>query len=273
MSQLLSRKNKIKLGFIISTFLFFHCGTEQFVEPEYLNPPSNVILYPQNNKIKIKFFANNQESTFDGFNVYLSKSSSLKSQSTLLAIPNPSTGGIPTINRSSQDIVLGVPIEIILDRDENDKPLENGITYYCFVKSHSYRNYRSEPSNETSSTPRIDDVSGIILNDQEGFNFSSFNKTPPYHFLFKIIDNHFYFVAQNSSLIQSKGYYQNWELVQKADENGYVTENTPLLIETGYVFIIKTPENKYGKIQITEMNGPSIKFIWAFQNIINNKDI
>ncbi len=270
-------KNIYLIKYIILFFLLtliISCGTEKFIEPEYLNSPTDLTAYPKNNQIKIKFYSSNKEDKFDGFNIYISKSSSLKTLTDLLPVKNPFMGSIPTINKTSKDINFNVPIEITIQRDANDDYIENGIRYYLIVKAHSIRNFKSEPCNENSTTPRIDNLEEVTIYENEGFNFSSFNKTEPYQFIFKIINNKPFLIGQNNAGIQSKGYYENWELVNQADEEGYV--NSPLKIKEGYVFLLKTVDNYYGKIQVTyiELSAtPYIKIIWAFQQNLNNKDI
>lgn len=263
------------LSIIIIIFLFINCGTEKFVEPEFLNAPFDLSAYPKNNSIKIKFYSNNKEDRFDGFNLYFSDSSSLKSQTSLLPVKNPATGSIPTISRTSKQINPSIPLEISITRDANDKIIENGIRYYIIIKAHSIRNFKSQPSNETKTTPRIESTETITLFENQGFNFDTLNINTPYNFILKKLNDQLYLTAQNGSSIQSKGYYANWELLNTADTTGYVDNTTPLRVYSGYVFLIKTADSKYGKIQIKEMNTVSsyIKITWAFQQNLNNEDI
>ncbi len=259
-------------------FLLSSCGIEEFVEQEYLNSPSDLTVYPQNNKIKIRFYSSNSEDKLDGFNIYISKSSRLKNKHGLEPVKNPSSGSIPTINRTSKEIDPHTPIEVTIDRDAEDGLIENYNTYYIIVRAHSIRNLKSQPSNEASTTPRIDNLDGIIIDPDHGFNFSSLNKSAPYNFVFKIIKYAPYLIAQNNSRIQNKGYYENWESINKAegDEDNYVDSTTPLQFKQGHVFLIRTADSRYGKIQIKELNAganPYIKIKWAFQQNYNNTDI
>ncbi len=268
-----------KVIIILSLIFITSCGVEEIVQPEYLNAPSELKAYPGNGKIKLKFYSNNKEDKFDGFNVYISKSSSLKNQSSLLPVKNPETGGIPTIVATSKDIDPTVPITVEITRDADDNPIENGITYYFIVKAHSIRNFKSEPSNEVSTTPRIDNITGVILYTNEGFNFSTFDKTSPYNFVFTVqntSDKKAFITGKNNTLVQSKGYYQNWEDVNKADTDGYIQSEIPVEIQEGYVILFKTADSHYTKIYIKELNlssTPYIKFIWAYQSIAGNTDI
>lgn len=255
-------------------FLFLaSCGTEKFIEPEYLNTPLNLAAYSKNSKIRLKFFLSNKEETFDGLNIYLSRTSSVKAQANLLPVKNPSTGSLPSMSLTSSQVTLGQPWEIEIDRDENDEPIENGIKYYIILKSHSFRNFKSEPSNESSATPRPESASPVILQDNEGFSFNSFSKQAPYHLLFRIIDLKMFFFGQNGAQLQSKGYYENWADIREADETGYALENTPFPAEPGHVYLIRTSENKYGKFQVLSADSLSVLINWAFQNMPNNKDI
>ncbi len=264
---------------LILAFLLIQCGTEDIVQPEYLNAPSDLTAYPENGKIKIKFYSNNKEDTFDGFNIYISKSSLVKSQPLLLPIANPDTGGIPTVVSTSKDIAPSVPISVEINRDANDNPIENGVTYYIIVRAHSTRNFKSEPSNEASTTPRIDNMSGILLYDNDGFRFSSLSKSTPYDFVVTIQNsttNKAFITGKNGCMIQNKGYYQDWGEVNQADTTGYIEENIPVEIKEGYVIIFKTADSHYAKIfvhQISFTGVPYIKIWWAYQPVINNKDI
>ncbi len=261
---------------LLFILLITSCGTETFVEPEFLNPPFDLKVFPKDNQIKIRFYSSNSESKFDGFNIYISQSSSLRYQYGLLPVRNPYSGGIPTINSTSANIDPNIPIEITISRDGDDNLIENGIKYYVIVKAHSIRNYKSEPGNEASTTPRVDNLISLSIYNNEGFNFNALNKITPYDFTFEIISNTPCLRAQNNSVIQSKGYYVNWEEVNIADEIGYVGSGVPIQINNGHVILIRTADNRYGKIQIKESSiapVPYIKIIWAFQKNYNNRDI
>lgn len=263
----------------LNILLISSCGMEEVVQPEYITAPSDLIAYPGNRKVKLKFYSNNSEDRFDGFNIYISRSSSLKSQYALLPVKNPETGGIPTIIATSKDIDPSVPITVELTYDADDNPIENGITYYFIVKAHSTRNFKSEPSNEASTTPRIDDLTGVILYTNEGFSFNSFSKDSPYNFIFKIQHNPIkkaYIIGKNGTQVQSKGFYHNWEEVNKADREGYIQSDIEIEIKQGYVILFKTSDSHHAKIYIKELNlntNPYIKFIWAYQSIAGNIDI
>jgi len=270
----------IRLILITFSILFISsCGIEEVVQPEYITAPSDLTAYPGNGKVKLKFYSNNKEDKFDGFNVYISRSSSLKSQYSLLPVKNPQTGGIPTIIATSKDIDPSVPITVEIAYDADDNPLENGVTYYFIVKSHSIRNFKSDPSNEVSTTPRIDNLTGVILYTNEGFSFSTFSKTTPYNFVFKVQYNPVkksYIIGKNGTQVQSKGFYYNWEEVNKADADGYIQSDIEVEIKQGYVILFKTSDSHYAKIYIKELNldtNPYIKFIWAYQTIAGNTDI
>jgi len=265
-----------KFIFIFSfLFLLYFCGIEQYVEPEYLNPPFDLIAFPKDNKIKLQFYSNNSEEKFDGFNIYISTTTPLKNLH-LLPVKQPGSGSIPTISRTSKDIDPNKPIEVTIELDASDENILNSTTYYLFVKSHSIRNYKSEPSNESSTTPRPEGDENDPLYENQGFNFNTLRKKQPYNFIFKRVNNKLCLIAGSGNLIQSMGYYNNWELINMAPEEGYVNSTVPLQVKEGYVFIIKTDDNRYGKIQIKEVKtgaNPYIKYRWAYQRNQNNRDI
>ncbi len=256
----------------IILLIYNSCGIEQKLEPEFLNPPGGVVAYSLNNKIKIKFYSHNSEDTFDGFNIYISKESSVKSKK-INPVKNPSTGAVPTISLLAKNISPDSPIEITLNRDSNDEYIENGITYFIIIKSHNMHDYKSDASNEVSATPRISNLTGINIPINNGFNISAQDTSTPWSFKFEKINNNYYIIPQNSNGIISKGFYSDWNDVNLADENNYTTTDIPILINTGYVFIIKTTDSHYGKIQIKEITDTEIKFIWAYQQIQNNREI
>ncbi|MBN1898924.1 MAG: hypothetical protein JW827_09115 [Spirochaetes bacterium] len=255
------------------------CGVEEIVQPEYLNAPSNLKAYPGNGTIRLEFLSNNKEDKFDGFNIYISKSSSLKSQSSLLPVQNPSTGGIPTIVKTSKEINPDSSLFVEINRDNEDKPIENGITYYFICRAHSIRNFKSEPSNETSTTPRIESTASVVLNTNEGFSFTAFSQSAPFDFIFTVQDvsgKKAFLTGKNNTQIQSKGYYDDWKKVNKADTEGYLMSEIPIQVQQGYVILLKTSSGHYAKIYIESLDlssDPAMRFIWAFQQLVGNIDI
>lgn len=270
----------MKKLFVIFLIIFTGCGIEDVVQYDYLNPPSDLKAYPKNRKIKVLFYSSNREEKFSGFNLYISRSSSLKSQANLLPVKNPKTGGLPTIPLTASEIDPDSPVSVEIEYDANDNPIENGITYFLIVKACNIRGLESQPSNETSTTPRIENTNGVILYTNEGFNLKTQTKNTPYNFIFSVKSNPAkkgYIIAKNNTLIQSKGYYDNWEKLNKADETGYIQSDIPLEIENGYLIIFKTPEQNYAKIWIKELkldtSIPYVKFYWAYQTLSGNTDI
>ncbi len=260
------------LFLVISIYsLFLSCGIESAVEPEFINPPGSVSAYSLNNKIKIKFYASNKESNFDGFNVYVAKESSLRNKK-LNPVKNPANGSVPTISMSAKNVDSSVPVEITISRDSNDEYIENGITYFIIVKSHSINNVLSEPSNEVSATPRISNLNGVTVAVNSGFNMSTHSTSQLWDFKFQKISNKFYIVPLNGAGVSTKGYYEDWTAVNSADDIEFVY-NAPLFIEQGDVIVIKTADEHYGKIQIKNLSESGVEFIWAYQQIQYNKEI
>jgi len=267
---------------ILMFFLFFlsislSCGIETFLEPEYLNPPYNLKVFPGNEEIIVKFYSNNTEKNFDGFNIYISKNASVKNQTGITPIPNQNNGSIPTISLSSKDINPEDPIKVTIKRDVNGNPLENGIRYYVIARAHSIKNFISQPSNEDYTTPRLENTNNVIIYENEGFNFYTQDKSSPFNFIFKMINTNAYIKAQANNSLQSLGFFMDWREIKTAPNDGYVNSSSPILIKPGYVIIVKTDDERYGKIQIKDINTdaqiPYIKIIWAFQANYNNKDI
>jgi len=267
--------------FIVFFILFLcGCGIENIVETEQINAPSGLVAYPKDSKIKIKFYSNNKEEKFSGFNIYISKSSSLRSQPSLTPVKNPINGGLPTISASPSDIDPNIPIITELKFDAENNYIENGITYFLIVKSFSIRGIESLPSNEVSVTPRIENTNGVILYTNEGFNFKNFSKSAPYDFIFTIQNTPVkkaFITGKNESKIISKGFYLNWEEINQADTTGYINQNIPIEINEKYVILFKTSDNHYAKIWIVNLNldsnNPYLKFIWAYQTVPNNTSI
>ena len=67
--------------FLLLLILFLQCQKTFEMPERIINPPINVITYPTNQGIIVKFYGNNIEEGFSGYNVYVSDKSGIKNQS------------------------------------------------------------------------------------------------------------------------------------------------------------------------------------------------
>ncbi len=260
-----------KYKFLFLFLLIAGCGIEKPYEPQHLNPPMNLIAYPGNEKIYIKFYATNQESEFIGFNIYISKSSSVRNQK-INPVKNPDTGGLPTISMTVSQIAENNTVCVEIDRDSNDDYLENGTTYYIIARAVSRKGYKSDPSNEASTTPRPESSEDVILYNGEGFNLQKGSKSTPYNFTLNI-DSKVYIKGENGTYIMNMGYYSDWREVNEAPEAGYIEPGLPVEISKNYIIIFKDSGGNYSKIYITDTGDNFIKFKWAYQTVKGNRSI
>lgn len=275
----LQAKQSLIKGFTVLIFGFYicfvmNCGEETILEPEKLNIPKMIGLYPKNRAIKVKFEGTNYEKTFDGYNIYLSKSSGIRAQTGLSPLKNESTGSLPTIVRTAKHNQLNNIVEYTITLDADNNRIENGVTYYVCVRAHSYRGVLSEYSAEASTTPRVESESAIVIYSNEGIDFNNLTVTPVSpHFRLTFTNLQAVITPSAGTLIQNRGYFANWEEVNKAPLEGYI--NAPLNLAKNNVYILKLASNNYAKLYIIEINpvNKSVKLYWAYQRVIGNTDL
>lgn len=254
---------------VVNFLVFFSCGVEEFLPPDYLRPVSDVKAYPGNNQLTLSFKSQNSESKFDGFNVYLSRSSALIGQN-LTAVRNNDT--LPTVISSASSIALNDSVLIQLDKDANGDPIQNGITYFLAIRAHNVDSYESDLSMEVSTTPRVQSVTQVHLVLSNGFSLKNNSTIPPWDIKLVEWDSSLHLAAVDCQL-KDEGYYLDWQQLNKVQDSGFAPLNSYMKITVGHTYLMKTSDNRFGKIHVLGATSTSIRFFWAFQNVVGNKDI
>ena len=108
----------------------------------------------------ISYYVQNDEDTFDGYNLYISREST---GDTNKIPPYTINGSIPTFLHTSANYdpntavnvsiseFMDVRVDLNGNKTTNYVPFETGTRYYFKIKAHSRFNFLSQPSNEASA--------------------------------------------------------------------------------------------------------------------------
>ncbi len=250
-------------------FSLLSCGVEEFLPPDYLRPVSGVQAYPHNGSVTILFHSQNSESKFDGFNVYLSTSSSLAGRD-LVPIRNNNTE--PTFISSASVIATDPVVTIHLDEDSDGNPLQNGTTYYFAVRAHNYDSFESDFSMEVSTTPRVESVTQCEVALSNGYSLRTGSSGQPWDFKTVMSMGNLHFVSTTCQ-IKDEGFYDNPMSYNKVTDGGFSLPGSYIRIYTNHLYVFKTDEDRFGKVYIDSIDGLVIHFRWAYQAVLGNKDI
>ncbi|OHD55877.1 MAG: hypothetical protein A2Y33_08590 [Spirochaetes bacterium GWF1_51_8] len=148
---------KRKLFFTAAVFtaiILSSCGIEAPEPIRDVKPPLALSVTTVSNKIRIEFWAYNDEPYITGYWVYVSDT-----RDNLLADKGQkyqNTDGVqnkPTIWRDIITMTEAVKIVYFIDREVDSTELENGLDYFFMIKAYSYEyNLLSKPSNITNVT-------------------------------------------------------------------------------------------------------------------------
>ena len=255
-----------------AVFAFFSagCGVEDFNEPDYIKPVHSLSAYPHNGFFSISFTSVNDEERFDGFNVYLSASSEVASQG---IAPLSPVGSLPTI--PAQPVPAGSSRTVTWNvaKDADNAPLVNGTTYFIVVRSHSTREYLSDPCNETGTTPRPESSGLLSVAAGDGYSLRTGGVSLPWDFDLVQTNSLLYLRPLNGGVLKDEGYYSDPAFYNSVVTNGF--PSSPLLLQAvdGHVYVLKTSDRKFGRISVDSVLGSSIQFRWAFQNKAGNLHI
>jgi len=258
------------LVFLCLTASFFQsCGIEPLLPPNIIKAPFNLVLYPHNGSITVQFESYNNEENFDGFNVYLSQSSGIRTSGIEPLKPN---GTLPTIPATRYETSGGKVIRWTFSKDASNDPLLNGVTYYVSVRSRSYDGFLSDFTAEVSTTPRPESSSVLFLANGSGFSLVNNNFSEPYDIKLTRQSN-VSFLSCPSGRIKDEGYYYSMEEYNRVVDDGFLPVGASVPVAQGHVYIIKRTDNRFGKIYVKSVDDTGINFEWAFQEVVGNLDI
>lgn len=135
--------------FTLAILLFIsHCGTNIPFEQELtLKRPTGIAVTAlAGQKMQLQYTVQNQETTFDGYNVLISRTE-IGDSEVFSMEPLTINGTVPTLLHSNADYNINLVRSVTLNRLTNVLPFEVGTTYFFRIQAHSRKGVRSEGSN------------------------------------------------------------------------------------------------------------------------------
>lgn len=138
---------------IIATLVFLRCGTSipYDLEISLKRPTGLQVNAVAGQKMEIRYTIQNQEQTFDGYNLLISRISIGDSEAYSME-PLTINGSIPTFLHSNTEYDVNTVRSVTIPRFTNVLPFEVGTTYFFRLQAHSRKGVRSEASNEVTAT-------------------------------------------------------------------------------------------------------------------------
>jgi hypothetical protein len=128
------------------------CGTSiPFDQELILKRPTGLQVTAQaGQKMLVQYTVQNQEQTFDGYNLVIARVSIGDSEAYSME-PLTINGSVPTFLHSSSEYNVNTVRSVVLERFTNTFPFEVGTTYFFRLQAHSRKGVKSQPSNEVSA--------------------------------------------------------------------------------------------------------------------------
>lgn len=129
------------------------CGTSIPYDQElFLKRPTGLqVTAVAGQKMLVQYTVQNQEETFDGYNLLVSRVSIGDSEAFSME-PLTINGSTPTFLHSKSEFDVNAVRSVTIERFTNVLPFEVGTTYYFRLQAHSRKGVRSEASNEVTAT-------------------------------------------------------------------------------------------------------------------------
>ncbi|GAB4440177.1 MAG: hypothetical protein OHK0011_22680 [Turneriella sp.] len=138
---------------LLSTLVLVRCGTSIPYDQElFLKRPTGLqVTAVAGQKMLVQYTVQNQEETFDGYNLLISRVSIGDSEAFSME-PLTINGSTPTFLHSRSEFNVNTVRNVTIERFTNVLPFEVGTTYYFRLQAHSRKGVRSEASNEVTAT-------------------------------------------------------------------------------------------------------------------------
>jgi hypothetical protein len=129
------------------------CGTSIPFDQEFtLKRPTGLnVVALSGRRMQVEYYVQNQEDTFDGYNLLISRVS-IGDSEVFSMEPLIVNGSVPTFLHSSSEFNVSAVRTVIIDRLTNVLPFEVSTTYFFRIQAHSRKGVRSEGSNEIQVT-------------------------------------------------------------------------------------------------------------------------
>ena len=258
---------------------------------EKLSPPLGLHSVTGNGEVSLFWYTSNYEQDFQGYYIFqatgdLTNQTSDSSLSASFALVD----SLPIFGYSDGLVSKAI------------KNLNNGETYSFAVVSYAYWGEQiSHPSNIIKDTPRPEIMSVKLKSastmqvagddSQAGFDFNTFTvvQVPTAGYTntngSDIINEAFdpsgvgnirtWLAGMNDGGLQDLGYMTDLNEADMAPSDGYSEEGKSIAVLLGHVYAVKTGDNHYGKLIITNIGGApdyAITFNAAFQMQAGNRN-
>ncbi|MBN2354603.1 hypothetical protein JXO59_00735 [candidate division KSB1 bacterium] len=254
------------------------------IDKTKLVPPLGLHSVTGNQNISLFWYTSNYEDDLDGYFVYRATGDyTNQSSDSSLSIAFTRVDSIPAT----------APVDAVMSRMITG--LTNGTTYSFAIVAFADEGKKiSYPSNVIKDTPRpdINSISlksastGQVTGDdtQAGFDFNTFTvvEVPAAGYTSAngadIINEAFdpgrganiraWLAGMNGGGLQDLGYMADLDGADVAPPQGYSAEGSSIAVLAGHVYAVKTGDNHYGKLIITNIGGAPdypIRFNAAFQ--------
>lgn len=275
---------------LIALPLIFGCSEAEkifkTIDKSKLAPPLGLRSVTGDEKVTLFWYTSNYEDDFGGYYVFFAIGDyTSQSTDTSLAV----------VFSKIDSLSFNTPSDNLVSTTLSN--LTNGQTYSFAIVAYKKdkKNEISYPSNIIKDTPRPEIYSVTIKSastaqitgddTQAGFDFDTFSivDVPQVGYTntngSDIINEAFdpssagnirpWLAGMNGAGVQDLGYMADLDGSDMAPEMGYNEEGKSIAVILGHVYAVKTGDNKYGKMIITnigdENNGYSITFNAAFQ--------
>jgi len=251
---------------------------------EKLSPPLGLHSVTGNGMITLFWYTSNYEPNFQGYYIFRA-SGDLTTQSSDTTLSD-------AFSLVDSVAISGYSDEVVSRTIRN---LDNGKTYSFAVVAYAFWGEQiSYPSNIIKDTPRPE-ISSITItssstqqvagdDSQAGFDFNTFLvvSVPPSGYTSEngadIVNEAFdpskgdnirsWFSGMNGGGLQDLGYMKDLDGADVAPEEGYSAEGKSIAVLPGHVYAVKTGDNHYGKLIVTNIGGApnyAVTFNAAFQ--------
>ncbi len=140
---------------IILSFFCFHCGNNiPFLNEVTLKRPTGLVVTSLDGlKFEVSYTIQNAESTFDGYHLYISRSTISEGEIYSLT-PLSLNGSSPTFHHSKDELSSIPQKREISHFTDGVSRFEEGVNYFFRLVAHSRFNILSRPSNEVQNIAR-----------------------------------------------------------------------------------------------------------------------
>lgn len=145
---------RFKNWWVCPTLLFaLNCGMNiPYDEELSLKRPTGLsVTALSGKKMLVEYAVQNQEKTFDGYNLLVSRVSISDGEAYSME-PLTINGSTPTFLHSNSEYDVNRRLSVTVSRFTNVMPFEVGTAYFFRLQAHSRKGVRSEASNEVQAT-------------------------------------------------------------------------------------------------------------------------